>query len=74
MASVLHLLKSPDATLARAAIDQHVRAGDRVSVVLLPGGTVSQLPASVRVHRLDADLSYPELLDLIFESDQVITW
>lgn len=74
MARVLHLLKSPDAALARAAIDQHVRAGDRVAVVLLPGGAVSPLPASVPVRRLDADLSYPELLELIFESDQVITW
>jgi hypothetical protein len=74
MASVLHLLKDPDATLARAVIDQHVRAGDRVSVVLLSGGAVPDLPAAVQVRRLDADLSYPELLDLIFESDQVITW
>jgi hypothetical protein len=74
MASVLHLLKGPDAQLARAVIDQHVRAGDRVSVVLLPGGAIPDLPAAVQVRRLDADLSYPELLDLIFESDQVITW
>ncbi len=50
MATVLHLLKSPATTLARTVIDQHVRAGDRVSV------------------------SYTELLDLIFESDHVITW
>jgi hypothetical protein len=74
MASVLHLLKGPDAKLARAVIDQHVRAGDRVSVVLLPGGAMLDLPTAVQVRRLDADLSYPELLDLIFESDQVITW
>lgn len=74
MASMLHLLRDPDARLARAVIDQHVRAGDRVSVVLLEGGTVPDLPAAVQVRRLDSDLSYPELLDLIFESDQVITW
>jgi hypothetical protein len=74
MASVLHLLRDPDAKLSRAVIDQHVRAGDRVSVVLLPGSTVADLPATVRVRRLETDLSYPELLDLIFESDQVITW
>jgi hypothetical protein len=74
MASVLHLLKGSDATLARAVIDQHVRAGDRVSVVLLSGGAVPDLPAAVQVRRLDGDLSYPELLDLIFESDRVITW
>ena len=74
MATVLHLLKGPDARLARAVIDQHLRAGDHVSVVLLPGGVVSDLPPEVRLRRLEADLSYPELLELIFESDQVITW
>lgn len=74
MATVLHLLKGGDARLARLVIDQHVRAGDRVSVVLLPGGVVSELPPGVTVRRLERDLSYPELLDLIFESDQVITW
>jgi len=74
MATVLHLLKGPDARLARAVIDQHLRAGDHVSVVLLPGSVVSDLPPEVRLRRLEADLSYPELLELIFESDQVITW
>ena len=54
------------------AIDVH--AGDRVSVVVLPGGVASDLPSDVQVRRLDADLSYTELLDLIFESDHVITW
>ena len=74
MATVLHLLKSPATTLARTVIDQHVHAGDRVSVVVLPGGVASDLPPAVQVRRLDADLSYTELLDLIFESDHVITW
>ena len=74
MATVLHLLKGPATTLARTVIDHHVRAGDRVSVVVLPGGVASDLPPAVRVRRLDADLSYTELLDLIFESDHVITW
>ena len=74
MATVLHLLKGPATTLARTVIDHHVRAGDRVCVVVLPGGVASDLPPDVQVHRLDADLSYTELLDLIFESDHVITW
>ena len=58
---------------SRAAIDQHVRAGDRVAVILLPG-------ARVRAAGLGAGAPpgrgpvLPELLDLIFESDQVITW
>ena len=74
MATVLPLLKSPATTLARTVIDHHVRAGDRVFVVVLPGGVASDLPPDVQVHRLDADLSYTALLDLIFESDHVITW
>ena len=74
MGTVLHLLKSPATTLARTVIDQHVRAGDRVSVVVLPGGVASDLPPDVQVRRLDDDLSYTQLLALIFESDHVITW
>ena len=74
MAIVLHLLKSPATTLARTVIDQHARAGQRVTVVLLPGGAAPALPSGVRVRRLDADLSYAQLLDLVFESDHVITW
>jgi len=74
MASVLHLLKSAETALAGAVIDQHARAGERVTVVLLPGGAAPALPSGVRVHRLDADLSYAQLLDLVFESDHVITW
>jgi hypothetical protein len=74
MAAVLHLLKGADTGLARAVLDRHVRAGDRVTVVVLPGGTASGLPAGVPVRRLDGDLSYDQLLELIFEADQVVTW
>ena len=74
MASVLHLLKRPDAALARFVIDQNVRAGDQVSVVFLEGSAAFELPAAVRVGRVGADLSYAELLDLIFASDHVVTW
>jgi hypothetical protein len=74
MASVLHLLKGPDVALARSVIDQNVRAGDQVSAVFLEGSAVVELPATVRVRRVGADLSYAELVDLIFASDHVITW
>ena len=74
MATVLHLLKGPDAALARFVIDQNVRAGDRVSAVFLEGSAVFELPAAVRVRRVGADFSYTELLDLIFASDHVVTW
>jgi len=55
-------------------VDHHLRAGDRVTVVVLPGGAASGLPAGATVRRLDGDLSYGQLLELIFEADQVVTW
>ncbi|MEK7700428.1 MAG: hypothetical protein AAB418_00345 [candidate division NC10 bacterium] len=74
MAAVLHLLKGADAALACAAIERQLGAGDRVTVALLPGAGGADLPPRVAVHRVPADLSYSQLLDLIFKSDQVITW
>jgi len=74
MAAVLHLVKRSDATLARAVLDRNVRTGDRVTVVVLPGGAGVGLPAGVTVRSLERDLSYAELLDLVFEADQVVTW
>ena len=74
MTAVLHLLKSPDTALARAVLDRNLRDGDRVTVVVLPGGAASDLPTGVPVRRLDGDLSYAQLLELIFEADQVVTW
>ena len=74
MAVVLHLFKGPDATLARRVVAQQTAAGDRVTVALLPGSVVPQLPPGVSVRRLDGDLTYSQLLDLIFDGDHVITW
>jgi hypothetical protein len=74
MAAVLHLLKGADATLARAVLDRQLREGDRVTVVLLPGSAVPDLPAGVQMRRLNGDLTYGQLVDLIFEVDQVVTW
>jgi hypothetical protein len=74
MPTVLHLIKSADAALARSAIEQHVGAGDRVTVALLPGGAAPALPPGVTIHRVGNDLSYSQLLDLIFQADQVLTW
>lgn len=74
MAAVLHLLKGADATLARAVLDRQLREGDRVTVVLLPGSAVPELPAGVQMRRLNSDLTYGQLVDLIFEVDQVVTW
>ena len=74
MAAVLHLIKSGATKLAGSVIDQHVSAGDRVTVVVLPGSQAPEVPASVHLRRLDGDLSYSQLLDLIFSADRVVTW
>ena len=74
MAAVLHLLKGADASLARAVLDRQLREGDRVTVVLLSGSAEPELPAGVQMRRLNGDLTYGQLLDLIFEVDQVVTW
>jgi hypothetical protein len=74
MAAVLHLIKGADATLARAVIARGLAAGDRVTVALLPGAAAPDLPPGVTAHRVRADLTWDRLLELIFESDQVIAW
>jgi len=55
-------------------VDRNLRDGDRVTVVVLPGGVATDLPAGLAVRRLEGDLSYAQLLELIFEADQVVTW
>jgi hypothetical protein len=74
MAAVLHLVKSADAGLARAAIEHQVQAGDRVSVALLHGAPAPDVPAGVPVFRVPEEVPYERLLELIFEADQVVAW
>jgi len=74
MAAVLHLLKGADTALARIAIERQLDAGDHVTVALLAGAADPGFPAGVAVHRVPDDLAYSRLLDLVFESDHVITW
>ena len=71
MTVVLHLLKG-DAALAHDVIAAQVAAGDAVTIAVLEGAPT--LPAGVTVRRLDADLSYEHLIDLVFAADQVVTW
>jgi hypothetical protein len=75
MSRILHLFKGTDASLALPVVDtQRRQPGAAVTVVLLPGAPVPELPEGVTVRRLDHDCSYSDLLDLIFESDHVLTW
>jgi hypothetical protein len=74
MARVLHLLKGGDPGLARIVIERQLRAGDAVTVGLLPGAEAMALPPGVTLRRVSRDLSYADLVDLVFASDQVITW
>ncbi len=74
MPSFLHLLKNDSPPLAATVIEQNLRhPGARVTVVLLDGAAAS-LPAGAEVKRLGPELDYNALLDLIFESDHVVTW
>jgi len=74
MPSFLHLLKADSPALASDVIERNLREpGARVTVVLLDS---ARAPASAgaAVKRLGDDLDYNALLDLIFESDHVVTW
>jgi len=76
MAKFLHLLKSDANPLAAAVVEQNSREpGVDVTVVLLPGAPRPDLPGGVHVRQLGEDgFGYSALLDLIFESDHVISW
>ena len=74
MPSFLHLVKADSPPLAQTVIEENARQpGARVTVVLLNGAQVSP-PTGAAIKRLGPDLDYNALLDLIFESDHVVTW
>ena len=74
MAVVLHVL-TPDAPpLALPVIARQTEAGDQVTVVLVQGAAPAPLPERVAVRRVPDDLSYRQLLDLVFAADQVMSW
>ncbi len=76
MPTFLHVLKGDSAPLAAPVIEASAREpGAKVTVVLLDDTTPPSLPPSVTVRRLSpGDLDYSSLLDLIFQSDRVISW
>ncbi len=75
MAAVLHIVGQPDWSRALDVIRGQVAAGDTVTVaVTVTGPGVLALPPGVTAHRVPADLSYDQLLDLVFAVDHVISW
>jgi hypothetical protein len=74
MARALHLLKGGDASLALATVARQLAFGDAVTVVVLPGAAVPAVPAGAVLRRVPDELTYEQLLEAIFEADQVIAW
>jgi hypothetical protein len=74
MSRFLHLIKRDSPPLAADIVARQLQEpGAEVIVVLLDGAAPS-LPAGAAVKRLGADLDHDTLLDLVFESDHVVTW
>ena len=74
MAQVLHLWKpGADARLVSDVIAVQRQAGDEVTVAVLDGAAPA-LPSDITVRRLGDDLTYGELVALIFGSEHVVPW
>ena len=74
MPTVLHLVDGDLTALAADTMRRQLAAGDRLTVVRLEGAPTPAVPDGVTLHRVPDDLTYPQLLDLVFASDQVISW
>jgi hypothetical protein len=76
MPRFVHILKPDACALAAPVIEQNAAEPDaRVTVVLLHGAPAPSVAPSVTVRRLaPGDLDHAGLLELIFESDHVLTW
>jgi hypothetical protein len=74
MAAVLHLVDGELTALAAETMRAQLAAGDRLTVVRLEGAPAPTVPAGVTLRRVPDDLGYSQLLDLVFASDQVISW
>ena len=76
MSRFLHILKGDSTALALPVIAENCRQpAAAVTVVLLEGAPPFTLPPAARIRRFaEGALDYASLLDLIFESDHVVTW
>jgi hypothetical protein len=73
MATVLHLLGAGNPALALPVIAGQVAAGDTVTVALV-GPATPPLPPGVTVCHVPRELSWDQLLDLVFSADHVLSW
>lgn len=73
MGAVLHIVGHANAARAHDVIAAQLAAGDTVTVAVL-GAEPPSLPAGVTAHRVPTELSYDQLLDLVFSAEQVISW
>lgn len=73
MASVLHLVGPNDPRAALPIIAGQLAAGDAVTVAVV-GPSAPPLPPGLTVHRVPGELSWEQLLDLIFTADQTFSW
>ena len=73
MATILHLVGHNDPSPALSIIAGQLAAGDSVTVAAV-GPSAPSLPAGLAVHRVPAELSWEQLLDLIFTADQTFSW
>jgi hypothetical protein len=76
MARFLHLLKGDSVPLAASVIEENSRQRDAdVVAVMLDDAIAPPLSPAVHLLRLGRDhLDYSALLDLIFQSDHVVSW
>lgn len=73
MATVLHLVGHNDPRRAVPVIAAQLAAGDHVTVAIV-GPAAPALPPGAAVHRVPAELSWDDLLDLIVAADQTFSW
>ena len=73
MPTVLHLLGHNDPAPALPIILGQLASGDAVTVAML-GPLVPPLPRGLEMRRVPDELSWEQLLDLIFTADQTFSW
>jgi hypothetical protein len=71
---VLHLVKRDSPSVVADIVARQLQDPSVEVTVVLLNGAAPDLPAGAAVKRLGADLDHDRLLDLIFESDHVVTW